>query len=309
MAPINNKNKDKSSDGSKVSKKPAESVLPPKRARLASRENNPTAPASKKKKRSAAVAPMEVSEPADEQSVAESSRTSEMEEGVDVVDEGDEGSERFSDSDNPSDDDEFVSSVGDRALGERFGFKSEYLEQVARKCDGEVVEAIMRLCRQLVKTQETVSDLRRVHHIFGITSEQEAVADNRHRASLGADPLPPRVKEKARVVVGVTQCERLPAKFTAQQLAKFAAYVRNCDLSNADDDTCMELLSQAAIDTISDFFVANEIVGDVDPYGWLGWDGVELADQLAKIFENPDSSFARGHRALVDTRAPRRKDS
>jgi hypothetical protein len=74
MAPINNKNKDKSSDGSKVSKKPADSVLPPKRARLASRENNPTAPASKKNKRSAAVAPMEESEPADEQSVAESSR-------------------------------------------------------------------------------------------------------------------------------------------------------------------------------------------------------------------------------------------
>jgi hypothetical protein len=251
---------------------------------------------------------MEVFESADEQSVAESSRTSEMEEGGGVVDEGDEGSERFSDSDNSSDDDEFVSSVGDRALGERFGFKSEYLEQVARKCDGEVVEAIMRLCRQLVKTQETVSDLRRGHHMFGITSEQEAVAENRHRASLGADPLPPRVKEKARVVVGVTQCERLPAKFTAQQLAKFAAYVRNCDLSNADDKR-MELLSQAAIDTITDFFVANEIVGDVDPYGWLGWDGVELADQLAKIFETPDSSFARGHRARVSTSAPRGKDS
>ena len=205
-----------------------------------------------------------------------------------------DGNESVPGSSASAEDDNLVTSAGDRALAEVVGFPEEFLEQIARNCDEPVVETLINLFRHCVKRDEEITRLRRGLHTFGITSDQQDSAENSHRASVGAEPLPKRRKVSATsvVAVGTSRCERLGGKFSASQMSQFIAHLRDRGLRHVDDDRG-ELITPAARATITSVLLSKNFVSELEDEEWLEWDAIELADKLAKCFEDPDASIAR----------------
>ena len=88
--------------------------------------------------------------------------------------------------------------------------------------------------------------------------------------------------------------ERLPAKFTADQLREFCHHLRTCFLNGVDDQR-HSLLSPAAVDVLGSMLVADDHISEFQhgSLEWLNWDGPALADKLLSCYGR-ENKYANG---------------